>query len=531
MIIKAITIENFKGIREPVRVEFKPITLLFGPNSAGKSTIVQALHYAHEIFERNNPDPGKTIVGGEAVDLGGFQSMVYDHDLSKPISLQFDINIPDQDLPSYQTAFGTTFNERMDVFYYSARVKSAWVKIKVKWVNQRNAPYVFFYEIGIDGEVFARIESSEDVRQVSFSFINRNHKTFLDAEGTEDNAEFNFLSALIDNIVAKSYQASLNFSLDYQSALPIWNRHLIFDELESAPWSHNAFEESEKDALLLKSQFVLLMSSLVVGPGELIRDALREFRYLGPLRNVPTRNFEPALSPENSRWSDGLASWDTLYKSDEAFIHHINNWLSGENRLNAGYRIRLKRYKELDVYGITHSSISMGYILDKEELAREELEKLPVRTKLYLIEDNNGLEVLPQDVGIGISQVIPVIVVALHSNSGIVAIEQPELHIHPAFQVALGDLFISQVKEQDVCFLLETHSEHLLLRMLRRIRETHEDDLPVDAPAFSPDLLAVNFVEQTGNGVSITALKVDESGEFTNKWPRGFFPERAKELF
>ncbi len=35
MIIKALTIENFKGIREPVRVEFKPITLLFGPNSAG----------------------------------------------------------------------------------------------------------------------------------------------------------------------------------------------------------------------------------------------------------------------------------------------------------------------------------------------------------------------------------------------------------------------------------------------------------------------------------------------------------------
>ena len=45
MLIKAITIENFKGISEPVRVEFKPLTLLFGPNSSGKSTIIQALHY------------------------------------------------------------------------------------------------------------------------------------------------------------------------------------------------------------------------------------------------------------------------------------------------------------------------------------------------------------------------------------------------------------------------------------------------------------------------------------------------------
>ena len=48
MIIKALTLENFKGIAEPVRIEFKPITLLFGPNSAGKSTVLQALVYARE---------------------------------------------------------------------------------------------------------------------------------------------------------------------------------------------------------------------------------------------------------------------------------------------------------------------------------------------------------------------------------------------------------------------------------------------------------------------------------------------------
>jgi hypothetical protein len=102
--------------------------------------------------------------------------------------------------------------------------------------------------------------------------------------------------------------------------------------------------------------------------------------------------------------------------------------------------------------------------------------------------------VLPQDVGVGISQVLPVIVVALHSNSGIVAIEQPELHIHPAFQVALGDLFISQVKEQNVCFLLETHSEHLLLRMLRRIRETSENSLPPDVDGLTPEQLSICYV-------------------------------------
>lgn len=61
MIITALTIENFKGIREPVRIEFKPITLLFGANSAGKSTIIQAIHYLREILERKNFDPERAF--------------------------------------------------------------------------------------------------------------------------------------------------------------------------------------------------------------------------------------------------------------------------------------------------------------------------------------------------------------------------------------------------------------------------------------------------------------------------------------
>jgi len=79
MPITAITIENFKAIKEPIRIELKPITLLFGPNSAGKSTIVQALHYAREIFERQNLNPDRTLLGGETIDLGGFESLVYQH--------------------------------------------------------------------------------------------------------------------------------------------------------------------------------------------------------------------------------------------------------------------------------------------------------------------------------------------------------------------------------------------------------------------------------------------------------------------
>jgi AAA15 family ATPase/GTPase len=81
--ITAIEIENFKAIGERVRVELKPLTLLFGPNSAGKSTIVQAIHYAREILVRSSIDPDRTESGGKSVDLGGFRQFVHDHDDSK----------------------------------------------------------------------------------------------------------------------------------------------------------------------------------------------------------------------------------------------------------------------------------------------------------------------------------------------------------------------------------------------------------------------------------------------------------------
>ncbi len=93
MILKALTLENFKGIRKPVRVEFAPVTLLFGPNNAGKSTIVQALMYAREVLERKNCDAGRTQLGGDVIDLGGFENLVYGHDRSRVIRMRFELDL------------------------------------------------------------------------------------------------------------------------------------------------------------------------------------------------------------------------------------------------------------------------------------------------------------------------------------------------------------------------------------------------------------------------------------------------------
>ena len=92
-LITAIEIENFKGIGRPVRIDLRPITLLFGRNSAGKSTVLHALCYAHEILSHRNVDAHKTDLGGDQIDLGGFRRFVHGHDLKRSVRLRFELDL------------------------------------------------------------------------------------------------------------------------------------------------------------------------------------------------------------------------------------------------------------------------------------------------------------------------------------------------------------------------------------------------------------------------------------------------------
>ena len=80
-------------------------------------------------------------------------------------------------------------------------------------------------------------------------------------------------------------------------------------------------------------------------------------------------------------------------------------------------------------------------------------------------------------------------------------------------------------------FILETHSEHLILRVLRRIRETTDGKLPLGAVPVGPKDVAVLYVEPTDHGSRVLELRVDEAGEFVDRWPHGFFEEREDDLF
>jgi predicted ATPase len=125
-----------------------------------------------------------------------------------------------------------------------------------------------------------------------------------------------------------------------------------------------------------------------------------------------------------------------------------------------------------------------------------------------------------------------VLVHAYGSENQLIAIEQPEIHLHPKLQAELGDLFIeSALGENGNHFILETHSEHLILRLLRRVRETTEGELEEGKQGLTPNQISVLFVEPTDQGSRVIELPVTADGDFRVPWPGGFFAERTRELF
>ena len=76
---------------------------------------------------------------------------------------------------------------------------------------------------------------------------------------------------------------------------------------------------------------------------------MENFKYLGPLREIPSRTFEVLRSPDAARWATGLSAWDRLASGDKELIDSVNEWLFNEERLNSGYALQQKRFIEADL--------------------------------------------------------------------------------------------------------------------------------------------------------------------------------------
>jgi len=569
MRITAINIKNFKGIDDlGVHVDLAPITMLFGPNNAGKSTVIQALHLAREVFCHGNPDPDRVEGGGEAINLGGFKEFVHQHDLTRDVTIGLEINLEGEDLPvlikhelmlwrEIQTFYQDTItpeNTFLETLWSSAqdalnRIENLEVQVTLSWGMLDKRPFITKYAVytkegciatihckekalpTFSGLDFSRLFTPEQ-KEVYKGFI----QTWLDSGGV-DYEGFELMDLLDDLIDHDAIWETILPGSTGQGGKKPYTPRVIKQQIPGCAllFGDSSLDFSEITDSALCTRF---LSSLMIGPAIMLREFFqKQFLYIGPLRQIPPRNFMAAKTADSNRWANGLAAWDMLATASDAELNAVNAWLNGSQSLETGYTVLSKKLLPLNSeYGLLNTLLA-AVLEDSDEAAVSLLRKIfnqQPEERLTLRNELSGIEISPCDMGVGISQIMPVIVAgALAKRNATIAIEQPELHIHPAWQTVLGDLFLEAINKEDApLFILETHSEHLILRLLRRIRETYENELPDGFRPVKPKIISVQYVQaKEGGGTEITPLPLTPDGDFERKWPNGFFKERAEELF
>jgi predicted ATPase len=200
--------------------------------------------------------------------------------------------------------------------------------------------------------------------------------------------------------------------------------------------------------------------------------------------------------------------------------NRVNEALSNDLFIDNGYQVHVASSLILPRVGVDYFLKEKGRICGGDFNAKIELM------------DSHGRILSFDQVGSGIGYVLPVLVEALNSeNAGaMVFLQQPELHLHPAMQASLSDVLIDAAADKRI--LVETHSEHMILRALKRVRQTFNDTLVEKSLRLTYEDVAVNYFEPQGDGTTkVHIIRVAPDGEFIDRWPHGFFAERDQELF
>ena len=211
--------------------------------------------------------------------------------------------------------------------------------------------------------------------------------------------------------------------------------------------------------------------------------------YIGPLREYPQRYYIASGEFPRDVGLRGEHTAEVIYfdfKRKEFQYNKLRNWMK---EMDLAYDIRLNHIAE-GMYTIVISD-----------------PKLKIDVDLT-------------DVGFGISQLLPIIVEGIYAREGsILLIEQPEIHLHPRLQAALADFFID-IANEGKQVIVETHSEHIILRLQRRIAENK----------LSNNNVIIYYFEPSEEGTKITPVEMNEYGVI-EKWPKGFFEEDLDESY
>ncbi|NMZ11488.1 AAA family ATPase [Pseudomonas proteolytica] len=465
-----IDIKNFKAFSEWQSLTLAPITLVYGPNSSGKSSIIHSIMLLKQSLTRPSTQGG-LVSNGEYVDLGDYSSMVNGHDISKEISFRLSYtpskNKNNQDGRS--NAFGNSHLRSYELFYaYSGTDNNSTYegfsylkRIDITLTNAKKAPILFtafgsYLREGNKDSLSKRLSSAK-----RFSLLTEDSLADYIDRRTRD-WDKQSISDIKKVLQKTEFQTDLNFStpcmavtdIKPSSGLPMTTGIIV----------NYAMGETASD----------------------LKEKLASVTYLGPLRSHPSRFYAPKGDQNESVGKLGENVARFIYEQSPEITEKINHWFK---LFEIPYELSARSIGD----NITGTVIC-----------------------LQLRDIRSGVVVGPSDVGFGIGQMLPIIVEGIVREDSVICVEQPEIHLHPRLQAHLADFIIETSKKNQ--WIIETHSESLLLRLQTRIHQ-----------GLSKDKVSINYVEPTSSGGEIISIPLDDDGDFCREFPDGFFEERIRE--
>lgn len=584
--LSGLILENFKAFGARQVLPLAPITLIFGANSAGKSSILQALLLLKQTVKAEAGD-SVVLPRGDLVDLGSFRELVFQHDVARTCEITPLLDSqagPDRSKsPLTQVLSNFVEPENWKNLEDLTRVTAGTVEeltsglanpyglgLRICYDNNRRAitlaelpvycgdttqPAYFLKSLTLPqkyptSSIIRPLPTAIEVQShfVHVNTVNENHtlwhrlfnvfaqrnvpatirvlKTLVrdlehliadsplslqrkrkDADlyqwlslvrvNTNDTnrlkSELDFLKNHLEKYSSCNISTFCEDLRIYNSSNVVGLRNLTLTNIEVPSWFFPKSRDQRLMNFLQERTFRYpphLAAMSVMTASDLHR-VLDRLVYLGPLRDRPDRFqvFSGVTTQEVGKTGHLLAD---LFFRREDLVEQTNKVL---RRFDVGYQLRVNHLQDSDVADVF---------------------------ALRLVDARTNTLVSILDVGFGISQVLPIIVQSLLSERNIILIEQPELHLHPRLQAELGSLFAECISApQQNQFIIETHSEHLILRLQRLIRQG----------ALKPSDVSVLYATRDEAGSWCHQLRLDSEGDFIDEWPEGFFEEGYREMF
>ena len=527
--MKTISFSNYKAFNKG-EIEIKPLTIILGANSSGKSSLLQLFLMLEQTIN-NQGDSHQLKLNGRYVNLGEDENIFKDKDSNKVFSLEFTID----SIPFFQEIKGVQNRLQYELtdFVLSAYPylnKDIDLKRHLKEIFPNKSKYQKILEFTSHKDEFI-INSSSQLSKKKIEFYNQIIQEQLRARFWGDSQKDNLqkdLNVLLSQYItstklykelyqikaaAKPLKVSYQFMLDKTSRkLTLVNHSIFVDDkilVSYAPQKNPSIGSEIFNVSTLKGLLATIKTNysyhgITICPSheternskiDIIYNLLStgctqienffmspRINYVGPLRAYPQRYYFLDGSDEYSiKSGEGLAN---ILKNYENVRSEVNKWLN-----KFGLSVKVNEFKDI-IHNIK-------------------------------VHQNNLLLDLT-DVGFGISQVLPILVQGFLSQpNSTTIIEQPEIHLHPKMQAELADLFIDIVnaskdekKRIKKRLIIETHSEYFLKRLRRRIAEGD----------ISSKEVAIYFIEprtSDSDHAEIKKVKVDADG--TIDWPTDFY--------